>query len=107
MPDLTIESFAWCKSNTHWTRQVAGSKGKVYTVVYGQLPRGSQYSHGYSCDCEAFRFGGGKPCKHIKAVEHERCAWNADAVCGSSEPYPPNGKCPKCGGELSGVRVAI
>ena len=107
MPDLTIQCHSWCKSNEFWQRQVQGSKGKTYTVLYGRMPAGSEYQYGYSCDCEAFKFGKGKPCKHIKAVEGERCAWNFEAIMGSSEERPADGKCPVCGGELSGIRIAV
>lgn len=107
MPDLSIECHSWCATNESWERKVLGSKGKTYTVRFEALPRGADCSHGFTCECEAFRFGGGKPCKHIKAVEGERCAWNFEACMGSSEPRPANGKCPKCGGELRGIRIAV
>jgi hypothetical protein len=106
MSDLTVKDSVWCRSNEHWERKVAGSNGKVYTVVYGKTDRGT-YSHGYTCDCKAFQYGIDRVCKHIKAVQGERCAWNVEAAMGSGEPYPANGKCPKCGGELVGLRVMV
>lgn len=107
MPDLTIECHSWCKSNESWSRKVKGSKGATYTVVYGRMPRGADYEYGYSCDCKAFEFGGGKPCRHIKEVQGERCTWNFEACMGSSAERPADGKCPQCGGELSGIRIAV
>ncbi len=108
MPDLTIEYFPWCKSNEFWQRRVQGSRGRTYTVLFSKTPRGSRCEYDYSCDCDAFRFGKGKPCKHIKQVQDERCAWNEEAACGSgTRERPANGRCPKCGGELSVIKVGV
>lgn len=107
MPDLNIECRSWCKSNEDWEKQVLGSKGKTYTVKFGQLPSGAEYSHGFTCDCEAYKFGQGKPCKHILAVKDQKCDWNHEACMGSGEDRPANGKCPKCGGEISVIRIAV
>lgn len=106
MPDLTIECYSWCLSNEIWERKVSGSNGKTYTVRYGKVNHG-QYQYDYTCDCVAFQYGKGKPCKHIKEVEGERCGWNFEACMGSAEERPDDGKCPKCGGELRGIRVAV
>ena len=104
MSDLTVKDSVWCRSNVHWERKVPGSDGEFYTVVYGQTNRGT-CSHGYTCDCKVFQYNGF--CNHIKAVQVFRCAWNVEAAMGSGEPYPANGKCPKCGGELVGLRVMV
>jgi len=110
MPDLTIECRPWCKTNEDWEKKVAGSNGKTHTVTWQELPRGSETVYGWTCTCDAFRFGGGKECKHIKAVaaSGERCAWNQEAAYGDGEcDMPKNHKCPKCGGEMSAIRIGV
>ena len=107
MPDLTIEYHYWCKSNEFWQCKVRGSNGKTYTVLYSQTSHTSRYAYDYSCDCHAFKFGKGKPCKHILQVKDQHCRWNWEAVCGSSAPAPANKLCPNCGGELSVVKVGV
>jgi len=107
MPDLTIETYSWCKSNEVWERKVSGSKGQFHTVSYGKLSNPKDCSHGYVCDCLSFKFHPHKPCKHILVVQNERCSWNVEACWGSAEPRSADGKCPKCGGELTGIRVGV
>jgi hypothetical protein len=41
-----------------WT--IEGSKGKIYTIKLN--------GDRYSCNCPAYIFGRGKPCKHIKEI---------------------------------------
>jgi hypothetical protein len=75
MPDLTTEYFYHCESCEHFSTKVQGSK--EYTVSYGQTPRGP-YQYDYHCTCDAFKFGKGKPCKHIEEVKAsgKHCNWN-------------------------------
>lgn len=107
MSELMTVYFPWCLSNEYWETQVQGSRGDTYIVTWHKLPQGDT-QYGYECTCPAFKFGGGKECKHIRAVDGQRCAWNAEAVIGGgTTDRPADGKCPKCGGELSSVAVGI
>ena len=104
MPDLSTE-YRWvCPSNFHFHRQVEGKTG-TYEVTFGPTPDGD-YTHGWSCTCPAFQFRGGE-CKHIQGVKDERCAWNEDALSGSGEPRPEDGKCPRCREPLEVVWIAV
>jgi hypothetical protein len=45
----------------------------------------------------------GRLCRHVKQVRHERCGWSQQHNGGA----PVNGKCPKCGGDIEAVMVAV
>ncbi len=102
MPDLTVEHFYHCESCEHFSTKIeSGTKGKFYTVSYGATPRGP-YQYDYHCTCDAFKFGKGKPCKHIAEVKKTdlHCNWNQFIEGG--QPVDKNGEkcCPKCGGPV-------
>jgi hypothetical protein len=103
MTDFNLQTSRWCSTNEHYVEVVPGSKGAKYTVRYGTTPQGP-YQYGWSCTCPAFKFKGGD-CKHIKAVESNRCAHGHDACMGS--PSPMGETCPECGSETSVIRVAV
>lgn len=102
MPELSIEYMRMCASNEGWSREVEGSGGRKYTVTFGRV-FGQEHDHGYSCTCPAFRFGKGKPCKHVAAVRGERCGWHQQFDGGRAG----DGKCPRCGGETVVIRVGV
>jgi hypothetical protein len=107
MPDLTIEVAYTCCTNTHWETEVIGSKGDPYRVSYGPTP-GGPYQYGWSCECKAFQYGGGEPCKHIRQVKDERCGWNEEMDPGCSPDGGADGPmCPRCGGPVDYMRVAV
>ena len=97
MPDLTIEVYYHCQSAESFTIQVVGQHG-TYTVSYGAMQHGP-YEYDYTCTCQAFKFGKGKPCKHIKDVQKlgQHCNWLQQTDGG--EPIEKNGQkcCPNCG----------
>lgn len=101
MPDLTIENRWVCKSELYFQRTVPGT-GTTHTVEYRRTPQGP-YMYGWRCSCKAYQFGGGKKCKHIASVRAERCGWNQEHDAGK----PVDGKCPKCGGEVTTVQVGV
>lgn len=103
---MDIEYRQWCSSNESWSCNIPGKNG-VYQVKYGKLPSSAECSHGYTCSCEAFKFGKGKECKHIITAKLGHCKWNHEAACGGGEPTPKNGKCPKCGRELTTIIIAV
>ncbi len=103
MTDFNIQNSRWCSTNEHYSEVVPGSKGAEYTVTYGRTPQGP-YQYGWSCTCPAFKFKSGD-CKHIKAVEGNRCAHGHDACMGS--PTPMGDTCPECGSETSVISVAV
>ena len=106
MPDLSIEQFRWCKSNTHWEKKVVGSNGNVYTVVYGELAHQIDCTHGWTCTCPAYKYGKRTECKHILAAKAEKCDWNWEASFGSGDSRKFK-KCPRCKGELSVIKIGV
>ncbi len=103
---VIIETFRWCESNELFSREVKGSKNQTYLVEYGTRVAGP-YGANWHCECPAFKFGKGKECKHIEAVKEEHCGYGWGAACGSPANDWVDGKCPKCGGKVVPVKVAI
>lgn len=108
MPDLTIEIFFHCGSAEHFSTKVEGSKGKFHTVTYGPMPRGP-YEYDYSCTCDSFKYGKGKPCKHIEQVKKTdlHCKWMQ--FTDGDKPIEKNGEyfCPKCGEHAHAQRYGV
>ena len=90
MPDLTIINEAACESATQHVADVEGSAGRMYRVWFDRTPKGP-YQYGWSCECKAFEFGGGKPCKHIATVKANYCGWRG------MPSQLKDGACPSCG----------
>lgn len=105
MPDFDIHVYYHCNSAEHFSTEIHGSK--TYTVTYG--PSRGMYEYDYSCTCDSFKFGKGKPCKHIKQVKAsgKHCAWMQFTEGG--KPVDKDGMkfCPKCGSEVSVARYAV
>lgn len=103
MPDLTTIDTWMCESNEDWAVTVPSSTpGKTYTVRFGMVfdPR-LAYDHDYSCDCPAGQHG--RKCKHIEAAKPKHCQWHGAYDDGEVT----DGKCPRCGGPVQAVRVAV
>lgn len=104
MPDFIIEHHYTCDTNITWQCQVGA-----------HLVRWDNYSHrnrqavqwDYSCDCKAYQFGRGQPCKHIKAVQAQRCGWDGFTDGGQVVEKAGRKCCPKCGGTVSVMRHAV
>jgi hypothetical protein len=103
MPDLTLEYRYVCPSVLTWHKTVTGKSG-TYEVSYGYQSTGD-YEYGWSCTCPQFKFRKAE-CKHIKAVKHERCAWNEEAFCGGGAQHD-DGKCPNCGDMLIAIKIGV
>lgn len=97
MPDLTTEYYYHCETAEYWETTVIGSKGDKYLVKWDEWGHHSGCTYDYSCNCWAYRKGHGKYCKHILQVKDQHCNWNQWMDGGE----PVDGKCPKCGGEIS------
>lgn len=105
MPDLNVEFYYHCESAERFTTEVAGSKGKTYTVRFGRgHKRASEVQFDWSCDCEAYKYKPGY-CKHIKLVidEKRRCGWMQFEHGGE----PKDDKCPECGGPVYSMGWAV
>lgn len=98
MPDLTIQYFYHCETAEHFSQKVEGSKGKQHVVTYGPAQRGP-YQYDYSCSCDSFKFGKGKPCKHIEEVKKngDHCNWQQFIDGGDPVEKDGEKRCPKCG----------
>lgn len=103
MPDLTIECFWMCETCESWETKVAGSKpGTQYTVRFGMVFDPEQtYDYDYECDCLAGKHG--KKCRHIALAKPSHCQWHGAYDAGEVV----DDKCPKCGGPVRGVSVAV
>ena len=103
MPDLTIEYHHHCESCDHWQKNISGSNGNQYIVRWNDSDHLRQHetTHEYSCTCPAYKFGGGKWCKHIKTARLEHCAWNSihntDGFRDPVEDETGEKLCPRCG----------
>jgi hypothetical protein len=108
MPDFTIEIHFHCDSAEHFSTKVEGSKGKFHTVSYGETPRGP-YQYDYHCTCDAFKFGKGKECKHIKEVKKSSLHCNWQGFLTGEKPVQKGGEyfCPKCGAHAHPARHAV
>jgi len=108
MPDFNIEAFYHCITAERFRTEVKGSKGN-YTVEFG--PSQGRYEYDYTCNCQAFKFGKGKPCKHIEEVidSGKRCGWMQ--VIDGGIPLEPlcdgHKVCPRCGSDVSVARHAV
>ena len=94
MSDLTLHSFAYCKSIEDFSVQIGN-----YTVKHGRS-RG-QYQYDFSCTCKGFQFN--KKCKHIEQAKSQYCGW--DQFVEGTEPA--GSCCPKCCGEISSRLVGV
>jgi hypothetical protein len=90
MPDLTIIHRAHCTAHQK-TFKVQGSKGQTYEINWDYR---DDLGYIWTCTCSAFKYGRGKPCKHIKALVPTICQWN-EFIDGGS--VTEDGKCPQCG----------
>lgn len=100
MADLSIVYMRSCITNRDWKCEVEGSK-ETYTVSFG-IAFSGKYRYDYSCTCPSFKFR--KQCKHIKAVEANRCGW--DEFTDGGEATKDN-KCPECGAETFVIRHGV
>ena len=77
MSDLTIHGTPVCESCEDW-----------------QATINDDWS------CKAYKFGQGKPCKHIEEAKPSRCGWNNEL-----EVRPYTRVCPDCGAPTRVVQV--
>lgn len=105
MPDLTVESYWCCATRESWSKKVTGSKGDLYEVVWGPAGPNAQYGAEFSCTCPGFKYR--RKCHHVTEAKKDYCGW--DQFINGGEPDEANGErsCPKCGGEVHGIRYAV
>jgi len=94
MPDLTIEYYYLCSSAVRAAYNIEGSEDKTYQVEYDHNYINTK-SQGWSCDCQGYKFR--KTCNHIKKAQEKHCGWLQFA----NGDEPVDGKCPKCGDDIS------
>lgn len=107
MPDFTTEYYWECETATFWETKLIGSRGDVYTVRKDRSShlRQGEVEYDWSCTCKAYKYGGGKYCKHIRDVQEsgEYCGW-MQFIHGAGPIKDENGElhCPNsaCGGPV-------
>lgn len=103
MPDFTLENHVQCAGMS----AVFHEGGYEQTAVFNER-------RWPTCTCKAYQFAtrgrtnfGGRmvpnPCKHIDAVQKTACQYHS-MIDGSPAV---EGVCPKCGGSLEHVLVAV
>ena len=104
MRSLDVLPFYMCSSNKFWKHDIKSSDGaKTYQVTFDRLPPSAKYEFGFLCTCDAFKFGKGKECKHIKLAKEHFCGWHQQLDGGELI----DGKCPNCNGETVSVMCAV
>lgn len=101
MPDMTLETFFNCQTAEEFSIEVQGSK--TYTVSFGPSKEGSDWH----CTCDAFKYGKGKYCKHIKQAEPLRCGWMQYVNGGEPVQKGHEYFCPKCGNKANSRQWAV
>ena len=96
MSDLIILYTKSCLANTHWSTIVPGSSSP-HVVTY--------HEGKWDCDCLGWRYR--QKCKHVEAAKGKRCTWGSDAFCGSQPEPTADDRCPKCGGQIQVLKVAV
>ncbi len=94
----------WCASNAHYEHETGG-----HTVTFGPSTPGAMYSVEYQCTCGDQSFVGSESesCEHIQAAARARCGYGWEASHGAPADLEGEDECPKCGGPLSVVTIAI
>ena len=100
MSDLTTEYYYHCDTAEGWQTEVKGSKGKTYTVKWDNFSHKNrqEVQYDYSCNCQGYKFGKGKHCRHIREVveSEQHCNW----MQFTDGDEPVENRCPKCGSNV-------
>ena len=96
MPDFNIESHWCCSTARHWQATVDGHR-----VAWEPLPPSANVGYGLVCDCKGYKFR--RTCRHVVQAESMRCGWQAFVHGGE----PVDGRCPRCGGEVTAESYAV
>lgn len=96
MPDFKTQAFWCCETERGWQGTIDG-----HVVRWERLAPPARVQFGFTCDCKGYQFR--KSCRHIKAAETMRCGWNQFVHGGE----PIDGRCPKCGGEVTAENYAV
>lgn len=92
MPDFNIEHYYACEDTKYFSIKIG-----EYTITHDNY-------NDWHCTCLGFKYSKGKkPCKHIIEARSKKCSWNQYIDGGE----PVSGKCPKCGGPIIGIKVAV
>jgi transcription initiation factor IIE alpha subunit len=91
MPDLTLITVPICSQLEPY---------KVNWSVGGYIQNlNRQYE--LECSCKGFQFR--HSCKHVKELEETRCTWHG----AYDEEQTEEGTCPRCGSEVTYVRMGV
>ena len=109
MPELATVILAQCRSNVYWEMEVPG---RPYLVRFQKVDpdmRGVEYDYECSCPHYVYRLAA-RPrgyCKHIQAVERERCGWDQLLHRGKPELKDGEHRCPRCGDGVEFYRASV
>lgn len=107
MPDLSIEHRIVCKTTQEYRMEFPSKSDpdKVYVAEYGDYIPGL-YMYNWDCDCWPFKKS--KKCKHIEEAEKKQMeTCDLDGYRDYLTEYPEDRKCPKCGNDLTVIKVAV
>lgn len=111
MPDLTTHYFWHCASTESWKMPIKGSRGDDYTVSWNKWGHKNQtdVQHDYSCTCQAYEFGKGKHCRHIKIAiaSGEHCNWMQFHTGGDAIEKNGEHHCPHCGDKVHSMGWSV
>lgn len=103
MPDLTTETRTICAQNTRYRLTVDGSKGDKHEVTFGPENPGD-YQSNWHCTCQGFLYR--SKCKHVEMGKARKCDAGWDAHAGGAGLGPVT-SCPRCGGPVTVIKVAV
>ena len=108
MGDMNIE-YTWvCEDvGAEYLQKTTGSDNDPFKIYSVTRVRGNK-PHQWECSCPAWVNNRTRPCKHIQKVAAGLCDWGREAYIGNFvQDKPKSGRCPKCGGPLTVLRVAV
>ncbi len=103
MTDFTIEPRTICAQNVRYAKTVEGSKGERYEVTFGPENPGD-YAANWHCTCQGFLYR--SSCKHVEAAKARKCDAGWEAYGGGAGLGPVT-SCPRCGGSVTVIQVAV
>lgn len=103
-PDGVIEYRTVCASNLGCEIEVVGSKGDVYVLRWGKDPQGFTQM-AWICTCKGYQHR--YTCRHQGEAQAKACFAGREAYNGDQGLDRAATECPKCGGPVTSIKVAV